>query len=280
MSRSIQHSCVPTRSFAGHNPRCLRPVLPCFLLVLLSLGSIFVMSSAAQQTRPSRDNKSDQPQTEQQDQNEHHNKSLAGELARETREAAGEDENAQFKKSASIKWVANKTGLSDGQVFWISVFLNFGVVAAVIIWISKKVLPRMFRDRTSSIQRSMEEARKTSADASRRLAEIEARLSRLDVDISEMREQAAKESVAEEARIKAAAEEDSRKIVESAEQEIAAAVKQARRELAAYAADLAISQAQSALRVDADTDEALVRGFAQQISASNSNHSGPVKGGS
>ena len=42
---------------------------------------------------------------------------------------------------------------------------------------------------------------------------------------------AEKEAAAEEARIKAAAEEDARKIVESAEQEIAAAAKLARREL-------------------------------------------------
>ena len=274
MNKNIQHSCTtPPRSLT-------RVRLPAAWLSLWLVSLLVVLPSAgaAQESRPSRDEQSTQQGTEEQNQNEHHNKTLAGELARETREAAGEDENAQFKKSASIKWVARKTGLSDGQVFWISVFLNFGVVAAAIIWVSKKVLPRLFHDRTSSIQRSMEEARKASADARRRLAEIEARLSRLDVEISDMRTQAGKESAEEEARIKAAAEEDARKIVESAEQEITAAAKQARRELAAYAADLAISQAQSALRVDADTDEALVRGFAQQISASNSNHSGPAKG--
>ena len=52
---------------------------------------------------------------------------------------------------------------------------------------------------------------------------------------------------AEEARIKAAAEEDARKIVESAEQEIAAAAKAARRDLTTYAADLAASIAASSV---------------------------------
>ncbi len=83
----------------------------------------------------------------------------------------------------------------------------------------------MFRNRTASIQKAMQEAQKASAEANRRLGEIETRLSRLDAEIAGMRATAEKEAVAEEVRIKAAAEEDGRKIVESAEQEIAAAAK-------------------------------------------------------
>jgi F0F1-type ATP synthase membrane subunit b/b' len=55
--------------------------------------------------------------------------------------------------------------------------------------------------------------------------------------------------------------------VESAEQEIAAAAKSARRELTAYAADLAVSLAKKLIHVDASTDQALLRNFAQQLSA-------------
>ena len=64
-----------------------------------------------------------------------------------------------------------------------------------------------------------------------------------------------------------AAEEDARKIVESAEQEIAAAAKSARRELKAFAADLAVSLAKRQIHVDTSTDQALLRSFAQQLSA-------------
>ena len=77
---------------------------------------------------------------------------------------------------------------------------------------------------------------------------------------------AEKEAAAEEARIKAAAEEDARKIVESAEQEIAAAAKLARRELTAYAANLAVSLAARQIKVDTATDQALVRSFANELS--------------
>jgi len=111
----------------------------------------------------------------------------------------------------------------------------------------------------------MQEAQKASAEARSRLAEIEARLAKLDTEIATMRDAAEKEAAAEEARIKAAAEEDARKIVQSAEQEIASAIKTARRELTAFAADLAVALAQKQIHVDASTDQAIVQNFAGQL---------------
>lgn len=186
-------------------------------------------------------------------------------LAKESREAAAEDEQAQFKHSWLVQWVAKQTGLSLDHAYWLCVLLNFAVIAGAIVYFSKKNLPGMFRDRTASIQRAMQEARRASEEANRRLAEIEARLSRLDAEIGGMREAAEKEAAAEEVRIKAAAAEDARKIVESAEQEIAAAAKSARRELTAYAANLAVSLAAKQIRVDTVTDQALVRNFAKEL---------------
>jgi F-type H+-transporting ATPase subunit b len=193
--------------------------------------------------------------------------SLGQQLVKETREAAGEDDQSQFKQSPSVRWVAQLTGLDLEHAYWVCVLLNFVVVAAAIYWLSRKKLPGLFRHRTASIQKAIEEARKASDDANRRLAEIEARLSRLDVEINAMRAAAEKEAAVEDQKIKAAAAEDARKIVESAEQEIAAAAKSARRELTAYAADLAVSLAKKQIHVDAAADQALVRNFAQQLSA-------------
>jgi F-type H+-transporting ATPase subunit b len=196
----------------------------------------------------------------------HGDHSLSQQLVKKSREAAGEDDHSQFKQSSSVQWVAKLTGLNLEHAYWVCVLLNFVVIAAVIFWLSKKNLPGVFRNRTASIQKAMEEARKASEDANRRLAEIEARLSRLDVEISGMRAAAEQEAAAEEQRIKAAAAEDARKIVESAEQEITAAAKAARRELTAYAADLAVSLAKKQIHVDVATDQALLRSFAQQLS--------------
>jgi F-type H+-transporting ATPase subunit b len=196
----------------------------------------------------------------------HEPPSLTRQLVEETREAAGEDDTAQFKHSPSVQWISEVTGLGLEGSYWLAVGLNFAVIAIAIIWLWKKNLPAIFRNRTASIQKSMREAQEASKDANRRLAEIETRLSKLDAEIGNMRADAEREAAAEEQRIKAAAEEDARKIAESASQEIAAAARTARRDLTAYAADLAVSLARQQIRVDAATDESLIRNFARQLS--------------
>jgi F-type H+-transporting ATPase subunit b len=177
-----------------------------------------------------------------------------------------EDETAQFKHSASVQLISKLTGLSPDGAYWLAVVLNFAIVAWVIVWAAKKNLPAMFRSRTASIQKSIEEARRASEEAHRRMSEVESRLARLDGEISGMRAVSEKEAAAEDARTKAATDEELRRIVESAEQDIASAAKAARRDLTAYAADLAVALAEKQIRVDAATDQALVRSFSRNLS--------------
>jgi F-type H+-transporting ATPase subunit b len=192
---------------------------------------------------------------------------VGAQLAHESNEAAGEekDETEQFKHSPSVRLIARLTGLNLQQSYWLSVVLNFAVIAGIVFWAGRKYLPGMFRDRTAAIQKAMQEAQMASEEARRKLAEIESRLMRLDGEIGMMRNAAEKEGAAEEARIQAAAQEDARKIIAAAEQEIAAAAKAARRQLTAHAADLAVGLAQKQIHVDAATDQALVRNFGGQL---------------
>jgi F-type H+-transporting ATPase subunit b len=215
-------------------------------------------SSAASESQKSPDN------------SKQRRESVARELNRESRESAGEGENAQFKHSASVRWVSKATGLSVNQVYWLSVAVNFGVIAGVILWVSKKNLPAIFRNRTNQIQKAMEEARKASEEANRRLEEIAARLSHLDTEIAAMKSSADKEGTAEEARAQAAAQEEAHRIVETAEQEIASAAKLARRDLTAYAASLAVSLAEKQIEIAPSTDQALVTGFMKELVAEGS----------
>jgi F-type H+-transporting ATPase subunit b len=180
--------------------------------------------------------------------------------------SSSEDETAQFKHSASGKLLSRITGLSNDSAYWLAVFINFAIVVGVIAWAWKKYVPPAFRNRTAGIQKSIEEARRASEDANRRLADIETRLGKLDQEIGQMRQTSEREAAAEEERIKAAAAEDAKRIVEAAEQEIAASAKAARRELTQYAADLAVSLAAKQIHVDTSADQALVRRFAQQLS--------------
>ena len=192
----------------------------------------------------------------------------AAELAKETREAAGEEEeeNGNLKHSSMVLKLARATGISPHTAHMAAFAFNFALIIFLVYWVSRKSVPQMLRNRTASIQKALEEARAASQDANRRLADIESRLKKLDGEISQMQATAEKEAAEEDLRIQKAAEEDSEKIVSAAKQEIEAAAKQARRELTVLTADLAISLAQQQIRVDSGTDQALVRNFAGQLS--------------
>ena len=193
-------------------------------------------------------------------------------LAHESREAAGEekDEMEEFKHSPSVDWISRQLHISLQNAYWLSVVLNFVVIGAALFWAGRKVLPGIFRDRTAAIQKAMQEAQRASEEARAKLAEIESRLLRLDIEIGAIRDAAENEGAAEEKRIQAAAEEDARKIIAGAEQEITAAAKAARRQLTAHAADLAVGLAQKQIHVDAATDQGLVRNFAAQLGSTDS----------
>jgi len=273
--RQSKVTAANSKNIGSVNMGSVKKIVGMGLLLTLSFAVALGSLRAQEQTAaPQKQQQSSSGETDKTKE-----RGVAQQLVHETREAAGEekDENAEFKQSASVRLVAKWTGMSLQHAYWLSVLLNFVVVAAVIVWAARKYLPGIFSARTAAIQKAMQEAQKASEEARRRLAEIESRLMRLDVEIGMMRDAAEKEAGAEEARIQAAVQEDARKVVESAQQEIAAAAKTARRELTAYAADLAVGLAQKQIHVDAATDQTLVRKFAGELGLSEA--SAPGKDG-
>jgi len=198
-------------------------------------------------------------------------KGIGGQLAEETRESTGaeEEENVNLKHAAPIRWLARKIGWSVHATHLLLFSLNFALVVIIVFWAVRKYVPPMLHDRSQFIQRALEEARAASQDANRRLADIENRLRQLDVEIGRMQAAAEREAEAEERRIHKAAEEDIRKVVLAAEQEIIAAAKLARRELTAHTADLAITLARKQINVGSNTDQVLVRTFASKLPSHN-----------
>jgi F-type H+-transporting ATPase subunit b len=170
-----------------------------------------------------------------------------------------------IRNAPAVKFIARHTGLTRNEAYWLCIGLNFAIIFLAIAGLMRKMLPGYFRGRTSTIQKGIEEARKMSDDARRRLAEVEGRLSRLDTEIAGMRKEADENAKAEEQRLLAAGEEERRRIVASAEQEIEMAANTARRELKAYVAELAVQLAEKKIRVSKDADEALVRAFTTQM---------------
>jgi len=240
--------------------RRLSFLLQLFLLALLS-GAAF--AQAPEQAKPTEPASAASPQSGSPSEAKAEAKPEGAQGAKH--EAKEEDEEAEFKQSASVRWLAKVTGLSVGAAYWVSTVLNFVIVAVVLVVFLKSPMASFFRERTLGIQKGMEEARRASEEAGRRLSEIEARLAKLDAETAEMRATADREAGREEGGARAAAEQAKAKIVQGAEQEIAAAARQARGELKSYAAELAVSLAEKKIQVNAATDRALVREFVDHL---------------
>ena len=237
-------------------------------LSLLLLASCFLVAQGSatspEATNPSAPPPKAAPNTAA-DHTAGQNQTLGGELTAESKEAAGEG-HAEFKESPSVQFFAQHLGVSVHTAYWILIFLNFAIVAALIAWFWRSKVPAAFRNRTESIMKSMETARQASEDANRRLKDVEGRLARLDSEIAQMKAAADTATQVEESRIREAVEQDKKKIIESAEQEIDAAARAARAQLKSFAAELAVGLAEKQIRIDPNTDQALVRGFGKQLS--------------
>jgi F-type H+-transporting ATPase subunit b len=178
--------------------------------------------------------------------------------------------NDAYLHSASVKAIGAKLGMSTEKASTVFEFLNFGILAVLILWFLVKTLPGVFRGRNTLIQKHLVDARTATEEARARLNSVEERLSKLDGQIATMKAQADTDSAADELRIKASVEDEKQKIVAAAEQEISAATTQAQRQIQQYAAELAIEQAARKLVVSAETDRLLVQSFARRLGGDDS----------
>jgi F-type H+-transporting ATPase subunit b len=158
---------------------------------------------------------------------------------------------------------ANTSGHTTELFKWI----NFGIVALVVLWAFGKKLPPVFRANAESIGSAIAKATAVKAEADKQLADAEARLARLDEEIAAMRIAAEKEAAADAARIKEMAKSDAEKISLAAKAEMEAAERAARMELKALAAKLAVDGAESLLvkQLTAQAQESLVSGFVASL---------------
>jgi F-type H+-transporting ATPase subunit b len=172
-----------------------------------------------------------------------------------------EEDHSIYLHTPMVASIGKALHLSVETTANLFLVINSAIILLAIGIPLAKFLPKVIRKRNISLSHSLENARKTAADANARLKAVEAQMSRLDEEIAKIRVQVEEESKREEARIKATIEEESVRIVASAEQEITAAAAQAKRGLRHYAADLAIEQAARQLVLTPETDRALIAEF-------------------
>lgn len=150
----------------------------------------------------------------------------------------------------NLLWLLAEDGILSEkyQPYW-KVF-NFVVFAALMVYIlrNKIGIGKIFDDRAAAIRRELDKAKTEKAEAERKLAEVEARLSRLDDELAQMKADAEREAEREAARLRDTAAQDAAKIQQLAAREIAGAMKEARAELRAFVADNAVGLAEATIR--------------------------------
>jgi F-type H+-transporting ATPase subunit b len=180
------------------------------------------------------------------------------------------DENDAYRKSPMVIKLGRMMGMDADQSATAFTVFNFALLAIAVGWGLAKFLPGAIRNRNTAIQKHLVDARTATEEARARLSSVEERLARLDGEIAAMRSQAEQGAAQEEQRLRAAVEDEKKKILASAEQEIAAATLHAQKQLQLHAAELAIEQAARKLVVTAETDRLLVQGFAQRLTGADS----------
>jgi F-type H+-transporting ATPase subunit b len=170
-----------------------------------------------------------------------------------------------YRHSASVKLLARWLHLDKETAARLFEYLNFAILAGAVLFALLKFLPKTFRANREEIQHRLVEARTATQQANERLSAIEQRLARLDEEIAAITRQAEKDSVEDEARIKASIETERERIVEAVSRDIAAASSAAQRDLKRFAAELAVDRAAQRMMLSEDDDRALVQEFSQSL---------------
>jgi F-type H+-transporting ATPase subunit b len=146
-------------------------------------------------------------------------------------------------------------------------WINFAIVAGVIVWVFGKKLPPVFRKKAEAISSAIANAAKAKAAAEAQLREAETRLANLQKEVAELRALAEKEAAAEVERLRAATQSDAQKIAAAAKAEIEAAERAARLELKALAANLAVDGAEMMLakQLTPKAQESLISDFVKSL---------------
>lgn len=171
-----------------------------------------------------------------------------------------------YRHSASVRLLAKWLHLDKETAARLFEFVNFAILAGAVLFALWKYLPKTFRANREEIQNKLTEARTATEEARDRLASIEQRLSRLDEEIAAIGAQAEKDSVADEARIKASIEAERQRITEAVSRDIATASSAAQRDLKHFAAGLAVDRAAQRMALTENEDRALVQEFSQNLS--------------
>jgi F-type H+-transporting ATPase subunit b len=169
--------------------------------------------------------------------------------------------------AASVRAAEEGANASTEHFSEIFKWINFAIVAALIVWVFAKKLPPVFRRNAENIGSAITKATAAKAEADRQLREAETKLANLQKEVAALREEAQREAAAEVERIRTATQTDEQTIAAAAKGEIEAAERAAHMELKELAARLAVDGAESLLvkQLTPAMQESLISGFVKTL---------------
>jgi F-type H+-transporting ATPase subunit b len=146
-------------------------------------------------------------------------------------------------------------------------WINFALVAGLIVWLCVKKGPGFFGRRADVISSDIQKSTEAKKKADQQLLDAETKLQNLEKEVADLRATAQRESAAEAGRIRDLTLTDEQKIAQAGKAEVVAAERAARLELKALAANLAVSGAESLLvkQLTPAAQEALINNFVKTL---------------
>ncbi len=163
---------------------------------------------------------------------------------------------------------AEQTDIWHNFTLWRVINLLVFVIVLIYVLRSKVRIGQVFDNRAASIIKELEQAKRDKEESQARLAELEARLGRLDQEVVEIRAEAERESARESERVRQAAAADAEKIRQTAQREIEGAMKAAKGDLRTFVADQSVALAEGIIRreIRADDNSRMVNKFIDDLS--------------
>ncbi|MEP7270818.1 MAG: ATP synthase F0 subunit B [Acidobacteriota bacterium] len=145
--------------------------------------------------------------------------------------------------------------LSEGLHPAIPKAVNLLIFGLVLYYLLRKSTRDFFVNRLREVRATLDRAAKDREDATRRLAEIDSRLSRLDTELAEIKAQAEIEVRAEQTRLEADARADAERLRSVAQREIESAKQTALAELRQFTAEKSVDLAEQIIRRELTTED-------------------------
>lgn len=146
---------------------------------------------------------------------------------------------------------------------------NFAVLAGGLVYLLRKPFGEYVIRRGQEVRADLSSAEKLKADATAKIAEIEARMKTLPAEIEALSARGRADIAAEEQRIRELAATEKQRLLDQAAREIDQRVRTAHRELVEHAADLTIGVARTKIQneiTDADRSRLVDRYLSQVTS--------------